>query len=161
MLWKEFIQLVSSPPIQPGRVIGTQKPPVSKDLSLKGIAVLLAEDDPISQRLGRIMLSELGCVVEIAGNGMEVIEKLKAGHFNVVIMDLSMPVLGGIEATMIIRKEIDRDIPIIALTAFVSDLDEKKCMEAGMNDFIAKPIRAKELKSTILKWVHRDSVTTA
>jgi len=124
-------------------------------MSLKGRRVLLAEDNFINQKLEKILLMNLGCVVELANNGREAVQKVSANHYDAVIMDVSMPVLGGIEATMEIRKAGHRDLPIIALTAFASKDDEKKCLEAGMNGFIAKPIKVKDLEDILISILRR------
>ncbi|GEM_PF-2079867 len=117
--------------------------------SLKDSHVLLVEDNFINQKLEKILLSTLGCIVELANNGREAVQKATTGHYDVVVMDVSMPVLGGIEATMEIRKAGYKNLPIIALTAFASKDDERKCLEAGMNGFIAKPIKMRDLEEVL------------
>ena len=84
--------------------------------------------------------------------GGEAIEKLESSNYDLCLMDLQMPVLGGVEATKIIRNELKNDIPIIALTAAVMEEDQKMAKSAGMNDFLAKPIDINDLKKMILKY---------
>jgi CheY-like chemotaxis protein len=119
--------------------------------------VLLAEDNFINQKLEKILLMNLGCTVELANNGREAVQKVAAAHYDAVIMDVSMPVLGGIEATVEIRKAGHRDLPIIALTAFASKDDERKCMDAGMNGFIAKPIKVRDLEDVLTGILRKQS----
>jgi len=126
-------------------------------LSLKGIHVLLAEDNFINQKLEKILLVNLGCTVDLANNGREAVQKVSNNHYDAVIMDVSMPVLGGIEATVEIRKAGYTDLPIVALTAFASKEDERKCMEAGMDGFIAKPIKVRDLEDILTSILKRQS----
>jgi len=88
----------------------------------------------------KTLLDDFGFQYESAENGAIAIEKLKKEHFDVVLMDLQMPVMNGFQATEYIRKILDLEIPIIALMADVSSVDLKKCREVGINDYIAKPV---------------------
>ncbi|MCX6178919.1 MAG: ATP-binding protein [Chlorobiales bacterium] len=119
--------------------------------------VLLVEDNIINQRVATAMLSKLGCKVDIAVNGIEAIDHLKQNTYALVIMDLQMPLMGGIEATKEIRKKatgtINPDIPVIAMTANATPQDKKNCMNAGMNDFISKPVIMTILQELLQKWV--------
>jgi CheY-like chemotaxis protein len=107
---------------------------------VKNINVLIVEDIPLNQLLMKTLLDDFGFQHESAENGAIAIEKLKKEHFDVVLMDIQMPVMNGFEATEYIRKTLDLKIPIIALTADVTTVDLKKCREVGMNDYIAKPV---------------------
>lgn len=81
-----------------------------------------------------------GATVSVAGDGRQALEQLHAGHFDLVLMDIQMPVMDGYEATLHIRSQPEHDcLPIIAMTAHAMALDRKKCLEVGMNDYIAKP----------------------
>jgi len=119
--------------------------------------VLLVEDNIINQRVAIAMLNKLGCTVDIAANGIEAIDALKQQPYALVIMDLQMPVMGGIEATKEIRKKetgiINPDIPVIAMTANATSQDKKTCLYAGMNDFISKPVVMPTLQELLKKWV--------
>lgn len=151
VLWSEFILSCEKILDLKDASLSDQEMSDKGVLSLKGRRVLLAEDNFINQKLEKILLMNLGCVVDLANNGREAVQRVTAGFYDAVIMDVSMPVLGGIEATVEIRKAGYRDLPIIALTAFASKDDERKCMEAGMNGFIAKPIKVRDLEDILTK----------
>jgi len=126
---------------------------MANELGCKGIKVLVVEDNKPNQMLMKEYVKELGCECEFVENGQMAIDKLKKGEkYNLILMDLHMPVLGGIEATMIIRNEVNKDIPIIALTAAVLEKDRKNVKDAGMNDFLTKPIDIDDLREKILKY---------
>ncbi len=122
------------------------------EASCRDVRVLVAEDNEINMNLVKIFLHRLGCIIDEAVNGKVVLEKLKKDNYDIVLMDIMMPVMGGYEASEKIRSEISKDIPIIALTAAAMKEDEEKCFASGMNDFISKPINMDELKEKILKW---------
>lgn len=115
--------------------------------------VLLAEDDEVTQFAVRKLLEKAGYTVSIARNGEEALDLLGAHDFDAVLMDIQMPVMGGIEATRLIRSsatpEAKRSIPIIALTAYAMAGDREKFLDAGMNDYIAKPVQVVELKKAL------------
>ncbi len=123
------------------------------EMGCKGIKVLVVEDSLPNQELIKAYFDILGCEGNYANNGQEAIEKLKMGKYDLCLMDVMMPVMGGIEATKMIRKEISKDIPIVALTAAVLDKDKEKCFEAGMTDFLSKPVDMNKLKEKIIKAV--------
>jgi len=121
---------------------------------VRGAHLLLVEDNEINQQVARELLEQAGISVAIANNGKESVDALKNEGFDGVLMDLQMPVMGGIEATQEIRKdEKFRDLPIIAMTANAMAGDREKCIEAGMNDHVAKPIDIKELFEVLDKWI--------
>ena len=110
--------------------------------------VLLVEDNLINQRVARSMLEARGHRVTHAGDGLAALEAIEQATFDVILMDLQMPRLGGIEATAEIRRnesQADRHVPILAMTARAMDEDRRRCLEAGMDGFISKPLRAREL----------------
>ena len=109
---------------------------------IKGLKILLAEDNPVNQQIARIILTKSGCVVKKAMDGLEALEIFSAApdNFDVIFMDMEMPEMNGLESTDAIRKKGFTDIPIIAMTASTRDEDKKKCMDAGMDGFITKPI---------------------
>lgn len=118
--------------------------------------ILLVEDNPISQNLEMKILREVGYGVEAVSNGYDAIEAVKSGTYQLVLMDVEMTEMDGITATKKIR-EIVGDIgkvPIIAVTAHSSMKDREKCLAAGMDDYIAKPINIHFLKLTIDQWLH-------
>jgi signal transduction histidine kinase/CheY-like chemotaxis protein len=122
--------------------------------SLEHKKVLLVEDNKINQLLAATILKNWKMKVEVAENGLIAIEKLKDENFDVVLMDMQMPIMGGIEATVIIREELKLSIPIIALTARAIKGIDKECMEAGMNDYISKPFNQSELFNKILNLIN-------
>ncbi|CUW40317.1 protein of unknown function [Magnetospirillum sp. XM-1] len=119
---------------------------------LKGLKVLLVEDNDFNQQVATELLADGGVVVEIAENGAVAVDKVRAGVYDMVLMDMQMPVMDGITATREIRKMGHADLPIIAMTANAMQADRDRCLEAGMNDHLAKPIDPDEMFATLLKW---------
>jgi CheY-like chemotaxis protein/nitrogen-specific signal transduction histidine kinase len=119
--------------------------------SMKEISVLLAEDNLLNQKLMIILLKRMECNVEIANNGHEAVLKAANKNYDVILMDIQMPIMDGLEATELLRNEMNVTTPIIALTAMVSKETDAKCMAIGMNDFLTKPVEFKVLKEKILK----------
>ena len=113
--------------------------------------VLLVEDNAINQKLAVTLLERWGHQVTVAGNGQVAVEKVSQHHYDVVLMDMMMPVMNGIDATREIRKgeAPGRRLPIIAMTANAMESDRESCIEAGMDDYISKPIRAQELQEML------------
>ncbi|WP_052507583.1 PAS domain-containing hybrid sensor histidine kinase/response regulator [Desulfonatronovibrio magnus] len=118
--------------------------------SEKSLRILLAEDDPTNQYPAQKILEMMGHTVFLAENGRQVIDLLKAQDFDVILMDIRMPVMDGVEATRNIRSSTDlgtkKDIPIIALTAYAMQGDREKYLKAGMNDYLAKPVEMKDME---------------
>jgi two-component system sensor histidine kinase/response regulator len=132
-----------------GQIVTTH---MAEELSAKRIRVLVAEDNAVNQKLIRILLQRLGCVEEIVPNGKIAFEKATTEEYDLCLMDLQMPVMGGIEATKNIRKSGNTKLPIIALTAVAFKEGRDECLEAGMNDFLARPVDPDKLKEKILEW---------
>lgn len=121
---------------------------------LQGKRILLAEDYVTNREVVRLHLSDLGIELETAENGMEALELCRKNPYDLVLMDVHMPRMSGLEAASEIRRLPDwESIPIIAMTASAFKEDRQNCMEAGMNDFMAKPIRKKNLLSLISQWL--------
>ncbi|MFY9309042.1 MAG: response regulator [Bacteroidia bacterium] len=131
--------------------------PVLAEGAITGSRILLVEDIRPNQLLIKTLLEKYKCVIDIADNGRIAIEKLYDNSYDVVLMDLQMPEMNGIEATEYIRKIMQLDIPVIALTADVTTMNAKKCKTLGMNDYISKPVDEKILYSKILKFINRKS----
>jgi CheY-like chemotaxis protein len=124
----------------------------NSEMEFKGMNVLIAEDNNINMALIRELFIKFGAVTDQAVNGKEAVEKLNSNLYDVILMDVHMPVMNGLEATRIIRKEISPTIPIIAITASAMQEDRKEALAAGMNDFIAKPIDVMLLKNVLRKY---------
>lgn len=118
---------------------------------LRGKKILLVEDYPPNQFIGKAFLSAWNVDVDVAGNGQEAVDKVREKQFDLILMDKQMPVMDGIEATRIIRSEMDSRVPIIALTANVIREVINQCLSIGMNDYLAKPFEPVALYSKILK----------
>ncbi|MCX7228861.1 MAG: PAS domain S-box protein [Burkholderiales bacterium] len=112
------------------------------------LRVLLAEDNAVNQKLASLMLRKLGHEVVVAGDGRQACEQVAQGDFDLVLMDMQMPEMDGIEATRCIRDAGHR-LPIVAMTANAMDADRERCIAAGMNGFLAKPVRAPALADAI------------
>jgi CheY-like chemotaxis protein len=117
--------------------------------------ILLAEDNLINQKLVLKILEKLGYQAEAVLNGEEVLKKLETDSYDLVLMDVQMPVKDGYEATREIRKRepAQPHIPIVALTALAIKGDREKCLDAGMDDYISKPIKPDELHAVITRWL--------
>lgn len=134
--------------------IGSQNSLVAKtDKASKncfeGTRVLLVEDNEMNRFIAIQSLNFVGCVVTEADNGMVAIEKLRAADFDIVLMDIQMPVMDGVEATKLIRSELSKEVPIIALTANAFKHDIDLYLSVGMNDYLIKPYREDDLYSKI------------
>jgi two-component system, chemotaxis family, CheB/CheR fusion protein len=121
------------------------------DLKMENIKVLVVEDVALNQLLIKIILMDFGCEVDITQNGKIALEKLQENEYDIILMDLQMPEMNGFETTIYIREQMKSQIPIIALTADVTTVDVEKCIAAGMDDYISKPIDEKLLYSKIIK----------
>jgi signal transduction histidine kinase len=123
-----------------------------------GRKILLAEDEPINQEVTLLLLEETGLEVVLANDGMEAVEQVGNTDFAAVLMDMQMPKMGGIDATLAIRKMPGQEnLPILAMTANAFEEDRQKCMAAGMNDFITKPVRPGVLYAVLLKWLSQSA----
>lgn len=121
--------------------------------------ILLVEDDPNNQLLMKLCLAKTDFSYDLAENGQEAVEKFEQGAYDLVLMDINMPVMDGLEATQRIRqfeKNNHRgEIPIMALTANVTPADRQKCMQSGCTDIIAKPFKLKDFLNTLKQIAER------
>lgn len=124
----------------------------------EGVHVLIAEDNLLNQKLALKMMEKLGCRADLAGNGREALRMIERDRYDLVFMDCQMPDMDGYEASAIIRrreKESGGHLPIIAMTAHAMTGDRDKCIKAGMDDYISKPIRREEILQAISRWVQK------
>ncbi|HET6992299.1 MAG TPA: response regulator, partial [Bacteroidia bacterium] len=119
------------------------------------VRVLLVEDQPLNQQLAKKLISDFGFTTEVAVNGKSAVEFLRSETFDIVLMDLQMPEMDGYEATKVIRKKLQLDVPIVALTAHSSAGERERCLALGMNDYLVKPFRAQELYFKIVSTVRK------
>ncbi|WP_143961154.1 PAS domain-containing hybrid sensor histidine kinase/response regulator [Litoribacter populi] len=117
------------------------------------VKVLLVDDNYLNQRLGSAMLDDIGCTVVLANNGKEALNYLQKENFDLILMDVQMPVLDGFETTRRIRKEQDSKVPIVGLSANVYKEDIEYCFESGMNDYLGRPFTKKSFQDKVIKWV--------
>jgi PAS domain S-box-containing protein len=130
----------------------------------QGLRILLAEDNPINQKLAVILLQKAGFSVDAVENGQHALEKVKSEHYNAVLMDVQMPNMDGFEATRRIRQwetGQERHIPIIAMTAHALKGDRELCLEAGMDDYVTKPLEPKVLFNALDRWAQAESLPDA
>ncbi|MFZ4857380.1 MAG: response regulator [Desulfuromonadaceae bacterium] len=131
--------------------------PAMSDSAKRGIRILLAEDYLTNQQVALIILNKLGYQADAVLNGVEAVSALEHTNYDLVLMDCEMPKMNGFEATAVIRskssKVFNHSVPIIALTANAFDQDREKCLEAGMNDYLTKPVRMEKLAVALDKWL--------
>jgi len=126
----------------------------SEENPVAGLRLLVAEDNPVNQRLTQLQLQKLGYQCAIASNGLEALEALERADYDVILMDCQMPEMDGYEATRRIRSgNRCASIRIIAMTANAMEGDRIKCLDAGMDDYLSKPTRVVDLRAAILRAV--------
>ena len=126
--------------------------------------ILVTEDNIVNQRLADAMLRKLGFTPDVVPNGREAVAKMCSSDYDIVLMDVQMPVMDGVEATSLIRNKSSKvrnhNVPIVAMTAHALKGDREKCIEAGMDDYISKPIDFNKLKNVIYKWTRKGNPKT-
>ncbi|MFO1193810.1 MAG: PAS domain-containing protein [Rhodoferax sp.] len=121
-----------------------------------GVRVLLVEDEPITQEIARALLEDVGLSVDLAENGQQALGLARCTPYALILMDMQMPVMNGIEATQAVRADsLNRGTPILAMTANAFDEDRAACLRAGMNDHLSKPVDPDVLYEVLLKWLRQ------
>jgi len=129
---------------------------------LRGARILLVEDNDINQQVARELLEDAGLVVDVAENGQIALEMVQKNAYGLVFMDMQMPVMDGVTATREIRKLPGfAHLPIVAMTANAMEQDRRKCKDAGMNDFLVKPIDPQDMWNIVLRWTRQLRATVA
>ncbi|MFQ5427610.1 MAG: response regulator, partial [Thermodesulfobacteriota bacterium] len=145
---------------RPGGIITRHSIEEKKNLDLR---ILLAEDNVTNQKVAVGILRKLGCRADVAANGLEAVKALETVPYDIVLMDCQMPEMDGYEAARSIRgpesSVRDSSIPIIAMTANALTGDREKCLEAGMDDYISKPVKAKDLGAIIERWAKKGAAS--
>jgi CheY-like chemotaxis protein len=123
-------------------------------LSIRGARVLLVEDNDLNQEVAMELLRDAGLIVDLAEDGQRALDKLATADYDIVLMDMQMPVMDGVKATVALRLNPRwQSLPVVAMTANAMQADRQRCLAAGMNDHIAKPIEPEDLWKTLLKWI--------
>ena len=132
-----------------------KSPPAGKTGRKVHARVLVVDDNTTNQKVARLMLENFGCRVDVAANGKEAIEMLELLPYDVVFMDCEMPEMDGYEATAEIRRRhaAGRHVPVVAMTAKAIQGDRERCLEAGMDDYISKPVRLEDLEAVLARYV--------
>jgi CheY-like chemotaxis protein len=132
-------------------------PSDNPDSSASSFSILLAEDNPVNQKVAKRVLTHLGYQVDIVNNGLEAIKAIAEKSYDLILMDIQMPEMDGLETTRYIRKQESGSqlppIAIVAMTANATDDDQNVCRDAGMSDYISKPIQIDKLKNMLQRYV--------
>ena len=129
---------------------------ITKSAAGAALKILVAEDYEMNQKIIRRLFNKLGCSITLVENGQQAVDAVKEEFFDIIFMDIQMPVMDGLAATDRIRAlELTKQPVIVALTANALEEDQKRCLQRGMDDYLTKPIKAKDLRSTLEKWSQR------
>jgi CheY-like chemotaxis protein len=123
------------------------------DTLKRKIRILVVEDNQLNQKLVGFMLDDWGFYHDLAVNGKEALKLLEENEYDLILMDISMPVMDGYEATRYIRDVLKLGVPVIATTSNASDKEREKCLSSGMTDYLTKPIRSVELYNLVTNYL--------
>jgi two-component system, sensor histidine kinase and response regulator len=123
--------------------------------------ILMAEDNPINQRVGMLILQRAGFIIEVVGDGNEAVQAHMANPYDLILMDCQMPSMDGFEASRQIRAAKTKQPIIIAVTANALAGERERCLGAGMDDYLSKPFQAEQLVAVVRKWTSGDSASAA
>jgi len=131
--------------------------PATAPLAVSAMRILIAEDNIVNQKVATSQVHKLGCHAEVVNNGLEALKALEAGEYDLVLMDCQMPELDGYEATTILRQQEQADAgrphtPVVAMTAHAIEGDREKCLAAGMDDYLSKPLRFEALRDVVHRY---------
>ena len=153
LLFDAAIQVLGGEPVEksPGDVSRAG----SVDLTpIRGARILLAEDNELNQQVAMELLGDAGFFVDLAEDGEACVAMVAENQYDIVLMDMQMPVMDGLDATRELRKDaLSLELPIVAMTAAALETDRQRCLEAGMNDHLAKPIDPDDLFAMLLQWI--------
>ncbi|MEM7019763.1 MAG: response regulator, partial [Pseudomonadota bacterium] len=155
--------IVSIPEENGESEVDLELPEMTVSDGFNGLNVLLAEDNPVNQKVASLMLAKMGCAVDLALNGEEAVTMTEVKKYDLIFMDCQMPEMDGFEATRLIRARTQIEaskypyITIVALTANALEGDREKCLTAGMDDYLGKPFTKQQLESILQKWSNTQS----
>ncbi|HEY6896523.1 MAG TPA: response regulator [Rhodocyclaceae bacterium] len=154
VLFDTAMRVLGQAPAQPREAAGAPSLLLESLAAIRGARVLLVEDNDLNQQVASELLADAGFLIDIAEDGRIAVDKALNGDYDIIFMDMQMPVLDGIEATREIRARGGREaLPIVAMTANAMQQDQERCLAAGMDDFLTKPIAPERLWAALLKWV--------
>jgi CheY-like chemotaxis protein len=154
MLFEGVVRILSGAPERLRSISDEPSGSFIQLATIRGARILLVEDNDLNQEVALELLRDAGFVVDLAEDGQVALDKLAAGDYDIVLMDMLMPVMDGVTATQTLRLDARwQTLPVVAMTANAMLADRERCLGAGMNDHIAKPIEPEDLWKMLLKWV--------